>query len=101
MPVTAAEYWPVWLNRTLAGPETATVMGTTVTLTDPVALDSALTALMVTGLAGTEVGGVYRPAAEMVPVDAVPPVTPLAAQVTDWLVAPRAVALTAAAYCAV
>src|SRR6185437_63034 len=37
----------------------------------------------------------------MVPVDALPPATPFTIQVTDWFVAPRPGALTAAVYCAV
>jgi hypothetical protein len=48
-------------------------------------------------MAGTATGGVYKPDAEIVPVAALPPATPLIAQVTDWLVAPA----TAAEYCPV
>jgi len=59
VPVTTAEYWPVCPKTTLAGPLTATEIGTTVTLTEPVAeFDRTLTAVMVTALEGAVAGGV-------------------------------------------
>ena len=83
-PVTAAEYCPVAPNSTFAGPVTTTVAGTTATLNDPLAVpDSALTALIVTALAGANAGAVYKPPAEIVPVDNVPPATPFTIHVTD------------------
>jgi hypothetical protein len=59
VPVTTAEYWPVCPKTTLAGPLTATEIGTTVTLMEPVVvLDKTLTAVIVTTEEGAVDGGV-------------------------------------------
>ncbi len=69
------------------------VVAETVMPSDPVAVGAALLcALMVTAVAGAAAGAVYWPMVgavlEMVPVVALPPVTPFTIHVTVWSVAP-------------
>jgi hypothetical protein len=64
-------------------------------LADPVSAGAAtLTAVIDTGFAaGIVAGGVYKPAAEIVPTAAEPPLTPFTCHVTALLVSPVTVAV--------